>query len=140
MNNEYTKNLEDIIKNMLRPLKDVPLKLVIEAISNFKILKFDPNDPKDKKVLEILIKVADKAGSEVNKNGIKRPRPNEVGNDIETHVKGALNHFGYKADIPTSASGKKKAAGYPDIEFIDEFNRYNYLECKTYNIQNINTT
>ena len=37
-------------------------------------------------------------------------------------------------------SGKTKAAGYPDIEFTDEFGRTNYLECKTFNIENIGTT
>ncbi len=30
--------------------------------------------------------------------------------------------------------------GYPDIEFIDEFGRVNYLECKTFNIENIHTS
>ena len=33
-----------------------------------------------------------------------------------------------------------KAAGYPDIEFVDEFGRTNYLECKTYNLENVTTT
>jgi len=30
--------------------------------------------------------------------------------------------------------------GYPDIKFIDEFSRLNYLECKIHNIQNITIT
>ena len=31
------------------------------------------------------------AGKEINKTGILRPRPNEVGNDIEPYVRNALN-------------------------------------------------
>ena len=44
-----------------------------------------------------------------------------------------------KADIPTCYSGLKKATGYPDIIFWYKDTPY-YLECKTYNIKNINTT
>ena len=48
--------------------------------------------------------------------------------------------MGYPAQTPKTTTGKSKATGYPDIEFIDEFGRANYLECKTYNIENISTT
>ncbi|MDD3663585.1 MAG: restriction endonuclease, partial [Candidatus Pacebacteria bacterium] len=54
--------------------------------------------------------------------------------------KEALNHEGYYSRTPTGLSGKKKATGYPDIEFLDEFERINYLECKSFNIKNVNTT
>ncbi|MBF8266145.1 MAG: Type II site-specific deoxyribonuclease [Dehalococcoidia bacterium] len=43
--------------------------------------------------------------------------------------------MGYQAETPKTLTGKSKATGYPDIEFIDEFGRSNYLECKTYNIE-----
>lgn len=79
------------------------------------------------------------AGREINRKGIPRSRPNEVGNAIEHFVKEATNSFDLYAEIPKCTNGKKKATGYPDILF-----RYNkklyYLECKTYNIKNINTT
>jgi len=42
------------------------------------------------------------------------------------------------ADIPAGPSGHKKATGYPDIIFWYKNNPY-YLECKTYNIKNIDT-
>jgi hypothetical protein len=38
MNEEYTKRLENVIKQMLTPLKGIPLNLVIESISGCKIL------------------------------------------------------------------------------------------------------
>lgn len=137
---EYTKKLEDIIKQMLSPLKGLPFQLVVEGISGYKVLPFDLDDEKNKKLVENLKKVAQIAGREVNKNGIKRPRPNEVGNDIEPFIKKALHEIGYKADTPKTKSGKGKSTGYPDIEFEDIYKRINYLECKTFNIENVNTT
>lgn len=140
MSKRYTKKLENIIKQMLTPLRGLPLSLVIEGICDCKVIPFDKNDGKDLKVLAKLKKVASIAGNELNKTGIKRPRPNEVGNDIEPFVMNALNKIGYKASTPLTANGKKKTTGYPDIEFIDEFGRPSYLECKTFNIENIGTT
>lgn len=140
MKESYVKNLENVIKQMLTPLKNIPLNLVIESISGFQIIPFNHENPEDKSLLATLILVAQQAGFYVNENGILRSRPNEVGNDIEPFVKKALIDNGCPADIPHTLSGIKKNAGYPDIEFIDKFDRANYLECKTYNIQNISTT
>ena len=138
--NNYTEQLEHVIKQMLKPLKDIPLNLVIEALCDKKIIPFDRSNPEDQQMLEKLKRVCVTAGAEVNKKGIIRSRPNEVGNDIEPFVKGALKLVGYQAYTPRTITGKSKATGYPDIEFIDEFGRANYLECKTYNIENISTT
>lgn len=79
------------------------------------------------------------AGQRVNDKGIRRPRPNEVGNDIEPFVRSALNSLKLKADVPVGPSGNKKATGYPDILFWFNNNPY-YLECKTYNRENVATT
>lgn len=140
MKDEYTRNLENIIKQMLIPLKGIPLSLVIESISNHKIIPFNFSDEKDVIVLNNLKKVAEIAGKNINENGIKRSRPNEVGNDIEEYIRNALNLLNYQAETPKTEKGKKKSTGYPDIEFVDEFNRNHYLECKTYNIENIYST
>ena len=138
--NNYTEQLEHVIKQMLKPLKDIPLNLVIEALCDKKITPFDRSNPKDQQMLEKLKRICVVAGVEVNKKGIIRPRPNEVGNDIEPFVKDALKLVGYQAYTPRTLTGRSKATGYPDIEFVDEFGRTNYLECKTYNIENISTT
>lgn len=140
MSEDYIKKLENIIRQMLRPLNGIPLNLVIQSISGYSIIPFNPNDKRDLSVLNNLKKVAEITGKKINKKGILRPRPNEVGNDIEMFVKESLNEIGYKADTPLTKNGKKKSTGYPDIEFIDEFQRVNYLECKTFNIENITTT
>jgi hypothetical protein len=136
---EYTKRLENIIKQMLQPLKDIPFNLVIEAMTGKKVLSFDFTKPDHQEVLKLLKQAALSAGKEINKTGILRPRPNEVGNDIELYVRNALNLLGLNADIPIGPSGRKKATGYPDIIFWFNNNPH-YLECKTYNIENIETT
>lgn len=140
MSEDYIKKLETIIRQMLRPLNGIPLNLVIQSISGCSIIPFNPNDRKDLSVLNNLKKVAEITGKKINKKGILRPRPNEVGNDIEMFVKESLTEIGYNAYTPLTKNGKKKSTGYPDIEFVDEFQRVNYLECKTFNIENIITT
>ncbi len=138
-NEEYTKKLENVIKQMLQPLKDIPFNLVIEAMTGKKVLSFDFKNSEHQNLLVLLNQSALSAGKEINKVGILRPRPNEVGNDIELYVRNALNSLGLNADIPVGPTGHKKAMGYPDILFWFNEKPY-YLECKTYNIENIETT
>lgn len=140
MDEKYVKQLENAIKQMLTPFRGIPLKLVIESLSGHTIVPFNPDDPKDNVLLQKLVKVAKKSALNMNKVGIKQRRANEVGNAIESFVKNALIDIGYAAGIPKTTKGHQKATGYPDIEFKDEYDRINYLECKTYNIENINST
>lgn len=140
MKDEYTLNLEKVIRQMLKPIKNIPFGLVIEAISNKAVIPFDKDSPIDKALLNDLISIANLSGKEINKNGITSSRVNEVGNKIETYVTNELNKFGYKAGKPTTNSGKVKTTGYPDIVFVDKDKRTNYLECKTFNKDNIDTT
>ncbi len=136
---KYLSRLEGVIKQMLTPLKDIPFNLVIESLTGKKVIPFDFNNQEDKEILDILKKIAVLAGKEINKNGIESRRPNEVGNYIEAFVKKAMQQYGLKPDIPAGATGKKKATGYPDIIFFFK-GKPNYLECKTYNLENIATT
>lgn len=137
--NEYTKRLENVIKQMLKPLKNIPFNLVIEAMTGKKVISFDFAKQEHQEVLNLLKQATINAGREINRTGILRSRPNEVGNDIEPYVKDALNSLGLNSDIPICQNGHKKATGYPDIIFWYKNNPY-YLECKTYNIKNIDTT
>jgi hypothetical protein len=138
-NSDYTKKLENVIKQMLQPLKNVPFNLVIEAMTGKKVISFDFTRSDHQNVLEFLTQSALKTGKDINKTGILRKRSNEIGNDIEPYVRGSLNLLELNADIPTGPSKRKKAMGYPDIIFWYKDNPY-YLECKTYNIENIETT
>ena len=133
-NSDYTKKLENVIKQMLQPLKNVPFNLVIEAMTGKKVISFDFTRSDHQNVLEFLTQSALKTGKNINQTGILRKRSNEVGNDIEPYVRNSLNLLELNADIPTGPSKRKKAMGYPDIIFWYKDNPY-YLECKTYNIE-----
>ena len=140
MKQKNSKELDGIISQMLKPLKGVSLNIVIEGLFDCKIIPFDIKNKKDKELLETLKKVSSKTGKEINKTGILRSRPNEVGNDIEPFVKDALNELKMQASTPLTINGKYKSTGYPDIEFVDNNGRTNYLECKTFNIDNVGTS
>ncbi|MBS3906731.1 MAG: hypothetical protein KGZ49_06805 [Syntrophaceae bacterium] len=136
---DYIVRLENVIKQMLTPLKGIPFNLVIESMTGKKVISFDFKNSEHKDVLGLLKQAALYAGKAINKTGILRPRPNEVGNDIEPFVKKALTDLNLNADVPTVPSGNKKSTGYPDI--LAWFNSVPYyLECKTYNAENIATT
>lgn len=136
---KYISKLENAIKQMLTPLKDIPFNLVIESLTGKRVIPFAPNNPEDIEILDILKDVALNAGKMINEEGIVRARANEVGNDIEGFIKSAMHNCNLTPDIPSGISGRKKAMGYPDIIFYHRGKPY-YLECKTYNQENIETT
>lgn len=135
----YVTQLENVIRQMLKPLKGVPFNLVIEAMTGHHVVEFDIGNGEHKRLLDALINAAVEAGNEINRDGISSKRVNEVGNKIEPFVREALNRFpGAKAEIPATPKGKRKAAGYPDIEF-SLGTMTCYVECKTFNRANIGT-
>jgi hypothetical protein len=136
---DYVNRLENVIKQMLTPLKDIPFNLVIESLTGKKVIPSAFRNPEDKEILDIIKQVAVLAGKEINKHGVESKRPNEVGNYIEAFVKNAMQRYNLSPDVPSGATGKKKATGYPDIIFFFKDKPY-YLECKTYNLENISTT
>ncbi len=135
----YVNRLENVIRQMLIPLKDIPFNLVIESLTDKRVIPFDFKESNDRELLDILRKVALAAGKGINKYGIESRRPNEVGNYIEVFVTRALLQYSLEPNIPAGSSGKRKAMGYPDIIFFFKNKPY-YLECKTYNLENISTT
>lgn len=72
--------------------------------------------------------------------GILSARVNEVGNKVELPIKEALRQVGFKnTDVPVNKKGIKQSSGYPDLGFSFG-NLYVYIECKTYNKNNVATT
>jgi len=143
MDNEkekYIKELEEAISQFLKPLKNIPFKIAIKAMSGCKVIPFNKNNPDDRQLLTDLIEATKIAAKNANQHGIFTRRENEVGNHIEPFMIEALNKIGLKADRPETREGKKKAVGYPDIFVIDRKGRPNYIECKTYNERNYQTT
>lgn len=130
---EYIKQLEQAISRFLEPLKGIPFPVAIKSLTGFKVLAFDISIDHNKKLLEQLSKAAKIGGQKAYQEGIFAARPNEAGNHIEPFVIEALRHVGLEADKPISKSGKKKAAGYPDIQIEDKEGIIIYLDCKTFN-------
>ncbi|OGD65574.1 hypothetical protein A3F08_02685 [Candidatus Berkelbacteria bacterium RIFCSPHIGHO2_12_FULL_36_9] len=135
MNKKYIEELENLVKRILTPMQDMPFNVIIRSISGHSVLPFK----KDNALLKFLEESFCEIGEAINKNGIKSNRPNEVGNKIEPIVKKYLDKNGLKAVTPQNRLGKKVSTGYPDIIFSYK-NTYYYLECKTYNQANVNTT
>jgi hypothetical protein len=131
---KYIKELEETISKFLSPLKDIPLSVVIKALTGYSVIPFDKQDRADSELLEKLVKAMQRGSKAAYDEGIFTNRPNEVGNHIEPFVRMALNDIGVSASIPRTKRGIHKAAGYPDIE-INYKNRVTYLECKTYNVK-----
>ncbi|MEO0116269.1 MAG: hypothetical protein ABIK97_01855 [candidate division WOR-3 bacterium] len=130
---DYIKELEQTIGRFLEPIKGIPFPIVIKALTGCKVLNFNPELDQNKKLLRQLSKAAQLAGERAYREGIFTARPNEAGNHIEPFVLTSLRQVGLNADKPTSKSGKKKAAGYPDIQIVGEGGIVVYMDCKTYN-------
>jgi hypothetical protein len=124
---EYARELEHVLAQCLQPLKNIPFKAAIRAVSNCTVLDFDAGNAAHTAL-----------ANKIFAKGIFTARPNEAGNEIEPFVKVALLAEGLQAKTPVTLSGKAKAAGYPDIEVINDIPFY--LECKTYNLKNVETT
>ena len=137
---DYIRKLENVLGCILQPLKDIPFKLVIKALGGVNVLEFDKKLEANKKLLNLLIEVADEAKNKINKKGINSQRVNEVGNKVEPFVKDSFQTKGIEANTPVTKYGQRKSTGYPDIEFKDKNNQWHYLECKTFNKANLETT
>ena len=138
---EYIEELEDIIRRMLTPFKDIRFGLVIKALTGHEVIAFDAKSAAHKNLLKKLCDAAEIASRAVTESGgIRRPRPNEVGNDLEVYIENALRKVGY-SDVckPTGKSGKGKTVGYPDREFTADETTV-YLEVKSYAATSLNST
>jgi hypothetical protein len=130
---ERVKVLEDTLLRMLEPIKGIPFNIIIKSITGHSVIPTDVQNNVDKQLIENLKAVAEFVYSELEKNPIERPRPNEVGNDVEPYVLRALNNIGMVSERPADSKGKKQSTGYPDILTRDENDVPVYIECKIYN-------
>ena len=76
---EYIKELEETISEFLKPLKNIPFRIAIKAISGCDVIPFNKNNPNDKQLLMDLIAATRLVVKNANKSGIFTRRENEVG-------------------------------------------------------------
>ncbi|MGZ8363414.1 MAG: hypothetical protein ACXW3D_05980 [Caulobacteraceae bacterium] len=124
--------LESALAQALRPIKGVPFNVVIKTLADHEVIPIDRECEQDRLLIESLTRAAHIVGESVRVKPICRPRPNEVGNDIETYILAALAEVGLTGSRPTSKLGLGQAVGYPDILITDASGRHTYLEAKIY--------
>lgn len=129
--NDRMKALEDALAQILRPIKGIPFSVVIKALSEHDVIPIDNANPDDKSLIDRLAEAAVEAGKLVQANPIRRPRPNEVGNDMEPFLMEGLKIVGFDCVRPSTKSGSLRSMGYPDTLVTYE-GRPTYIECKIY--------
>ncbi len=133
------RDMETLVAAMLTPLKGQPLRLFVRAFTGHAMRQAPEGAP----WLDALAEALSEAGREINREVLHSGRPNEAGNRIEPFVKKALNRLGFEAGTPQTRGGGRQSSGYPDIEVRgwrgDASVRF-YLECKTYNPANADST
>ncbi len=129
---ERLKILEQALSQMLKPLKGLPFPVIVKALAGNQVIQVDRNSEADKLLVTKIERAIQFCAAELRSKPIRRPRPNEVGNDVEPYVMRALQRAGLTAARPTSQAGAGKSTGYPDILVRDDQNRHTYLECKIF--------
>jgi hypothetical protein len=132
--------LEAVIKQMLQPLKGIPLDLIIEGFSGAKVIAFDEMDHEDQALRVALESAARQALDSMRDRPIKKRRANEVGNAIEPYVRDAILLQNLRVETPSGKSGRAQSAGYPDLLVFDAKGRPTYIECKTFSKETLDTT
>jgi len=117
---------------MLKPIKGIPFSVIVKSLAECQVIQIDKTDQADTDLLKRLEKAIHFCSSELKSSPIRRPRPNEVGNDVEEYVMRALPKAGLSPARPTSSACLGKSTGYPDILVRDEGKRATYLECKIF--------
>ena len=137
---ERLVQLENVLTQMLQPLRGVPFYFVVKALSKREIIPIDKAAADDKALIANLEQAVRACGKATHQKPIVRPRPNEVGNDIESYVMDGVRGAGLKCERPKTTGGSLKATGYPDILVFDATATPTYLECKIYGAGSVGTS
>ena len=133
-----TVDLAPMLRALAQPVRHVSFPAVVHTLTGRRIARFDPG--LDSALLLRLQRAFAAAATRAREEGIRAKRPNEAGNAIEAYVKQGLREEGFSADVPRTATGRRQAVGYPDVEVKDADGRTIYLEVKTYSRRTANTT
>lgn len=139
MSTDREKRLEAALAQFLQPMKGIPFEVVIQALCGATVERFDLDAHNNRNALDKIVTAMRDTCRAVQANPIERPRPNEVGNDMEPFVISALKAQGLNAAAPKTKSGKGKTTGYPDVK-IAGMTVPIFLEVKTYAAANHTTT
>jgi hypothetical protein len=139
MTTERERQLEEVLAQFLKPVRGIPFEVVIRSLCGVGVEKFDLSKKPNHVALGQIVEATKDACRTVQAAPIQRPRPNEVGNDMEPFMVRALITRGLTAAAPRTRNGLGKSTGYPDIR-IETAGLPIYLEVKTYAAANHATT
>lgn len=139
MTTDRERKLEEALAQFLKPIRGIPFEVVIRALCNVSVERFDLADAGNAHLRDVIAKALLAAAQAVRAAPIQRTRPNEVGNDMEPFVIAALRAQGLDAAAPRTKAGLGKSTGYPDIR-VTTAGRPVFLEVKTYAAANHATT
>lgn len=137
MGAERERKLEAALAQFIKPIRGIPFEVIVKATYGVEVIKFDPQDREE--IVDRLVMAMRSAGQDVRRSPIVRPRPNEVGNDMEVFVARALNAEGLVTAGPKTKRGSGKSTGYPDLRIVHAPWPI-YLEIKTYAFETHTTT
>jgi len=99
------KVLHATLAHMLKPVRNVSFAVVIKTIYSHEVKLLDRDLAADQVLLTELNSAIQLCAVELTKSPIHRPRPNEVGNNVEAYVMRVLPTAGLRAFRPTSKLG-----------------------------------
>ncbi len=130
------KQLKQAAKIFLKPMEKLPFPVVVEAMTNYKVVSYIEED--DKCLLNAFSNACIKTIKDSKKNPIPANRPNDVSAQVENILQKNLHKFGVRAEKPKSKNKKSGSPqGYPDL-LLWYKDRPTYLEVKVSRVQNIN--
>lgn len=106
---------------------------VIEELSGSRVLDWTGEHA------TLLSAVSEAALLGINREGVRARRVNEVGNAVEEFVDAAFEAHGFTSEVPFGPSGRRRSTGYPDLRVSRDGVLF-YIEVKTYNRRNVDTT
>ena len=104
------------LPSLRQPLAGIPFEVIVQHLYRTSVEKFDVEIPENIHTLRLLAQAMQGVCREVQRKPIVQPRPNEVGNDMEPFVIGALRKENLRASRPKATSGRGKSTGYPDVK------------------------
>ncbi len=125
--------MRERIRDMVGGMRDVPLPVIIEALSNHQVLPWNGESR------DALAGIADVVSTLIETGGIEAARMNEAGNQVENVVIEAMRSRGFEARRPKGESGRVKSTGYPDLE-VEIDGTVFYVEVKTFSAATIDSS
>ena len=121
-------------KKLYPERKNIPLKDIIYEICGKQVIPINMQDESDKRFVCSLYNAAQKTVARSKETFIIARRANEVGNKIEPIIKTAIS------EEQELRIGRMSGHGYPDLLVYDQRDRPSYVEIKTFNFKNIESS